>query len=94
MTEKPDNNDNNNNTTSHGSVSAELWLDQIRTIINEPISLQVKNNIPEPPVEVLPWLYLGPRRCLNDLSSLQNEHGITHVLSLNVMQPECVVQEL
>jgi hypothetical protein len=80
-------------STSNGTNAAarELWLVKIRRIVDEPISAK---DIPEPPVEVFPWLYLGPRRCLNDLSKLQQDIGITHVLSMNAMQPESVAQEL
>jgi hypothetical protein len=84
--------DNNQHTSIGVPLSSGFWLSRIRDIVNEP--LPQPDKIPEPPVEVLPWLYLGPRKCLNDLSGLQNKYGITHVLSLNAMQPESVVQEL
>ncbi|KAG7341718.1 dual specificity phosphatase [Nitzschia inconspicua] len=83
-------------TIEHGKILSDEndrkdhWINEIRAIVNEPIP----PDLPEPPVEVLPWLYLGPRRCLNDLSKLQLDIGITHVLSMNAMQPESVAQEL
>lgn len=64
-------------------VSLQPWLQAIRQIVNEPVSPIV----PDPPVQLLEWLFLGPMSCLQDLTKLQNELGITHILSTNRMPP-------
>jgi hypothetical protein len=45
-------------------------------------------------VEALPWLYLGPMRCIEEILFGGNRRGITHVLTVNALQPPSRAQEL
>lgn len=61
------------------------WLRAFNDIVNAPAPPQ----IPNPPVAVLPWLYLAPMYCVrNHETELHQQLGITHVLSTNRMPPQ------
>jgi hypothetical protein len=81
---------NDASTINSMKAKPKSILEQLREIVDEPIP----DSISEPPVQVMPWLYLGPRWCLQDLDRLQNDIGISHVLSMNAMQPESRAQEM
>mmetsp|Transcript_78314 Transcript_78314/g.227182 ORF Transcript_78314/g.227182 Transcript_78314/m.227182 type:complete len:208 (-) Transcript_78314:251-874(-) len=60
------------------------WLAAVKDIVNN----DPPPDIPAPPVQVLPWLYLAPFHCVRDKASrLSKDLGITHVLSTNRMPP-------
>jgi hypothetical protein len=61
------------------------WLKALNDIVNAP----PPEIIPDPPVAVLPWLYLAPIFCVRDrAASLHEDLGITHLLSTNRMPPQ------
>lgn len=61
------------------------WLKALNDIVND----AAPEIIPDPPVDVLPWLYLAPMYCVRDRAAfLHEELGITHVLSTNRMPPQ------
>ena len=70
--------------TKSDGFPLETWH-AFNDIINE----APPENIPEPPVAMLPWLYLAPLHCVrNNAERLRREFGITHVLSTNRMPPQ------
>jgi hypothetical protein len=70
--------------TEQDGFPLETWH-AFNAIINE----LPPENIPDPPVAMLPWLYLAPLHCVrNNAERLCQEFGITHVLSTNRMPPQ------
>lgn len=56
---------------------------------NDIVKADPPPEIPDPPVAVLPWLYLAPFYCVqNQGAKLHSELGITHVLSTNRTPPQ------
>ena len=64
----------------------DSWMKQVDKILTEP----APEIIPDPPVDVLPWLYLSPIFCVRDRAANLSELGITHVISTNRMAPQAV----
>jgi hypothetical protein len=75
-----------NQTGCEGSTDFPwAWLKAFNDIVNEP----PPEIIPDPPVAVLPWLYLAPMYCVRDrAANLREDLGITHALSTNRMPPK------
>ena len=79
------------NSSDKGDDSSSFlyveWLHAVQDIVNEPIII---DEVPEPPAEVIsPWLYLSSMYCIRqDSYSKIKELGITHVLSMNCMNPK------
>lgn len=72
--------------TESDGFPREIWQ-AFDAIVNE----LPPPNIPEPPVAMLPWLYLAPLHCVrNNAERLRQEFGITHVLSTNRMPPQII----
>ena len=61
------------------------WYKAVQDIVHD----DPPSDVPNPPVAVLPWLYLGPMTCVRDKAEeLHRIHGITHILSVNRMPPK------
>jgi protein-tyrosine phosphatase len=82
------NNYNNNNNNNNEDDFPWPWFHAVQGIVKRPSPDKV--SIPEPPVEVLPWLYLSPIYCVRDNIPRLEELGITHVLSTNRMAPRAL----
>jgi len=59
------------------------WLQALKEIVER----APPKSVPDPPVAVLPWLYLAPISCVRNNGPKLQELGITHVLSTNAMTP-------
>jgi hypothetical protein len=88
-------------TTSISSSSSSLrridptlepWLLALRSIVEEPMPTSHIPNHSAHVSSVLPWLFLGPMNSLQQNITedelIIHRLGITHVLSMNAMQPQ------
>jgi protein-tyrosine phosphatase len=81
-------NNNNKNNNNKEDDFPWPWFHAVQGIVKE--ASPEKASLPEPPVEVLPWLYLSPIYCVRDNIPRLEELGITHVLSTNRMAPRAL----
>jgi hypothetical protein len=64
----------------------DAWVEKVDKLLKD----TPPEHIPDPPVAVLPWLYLSPIFCVRDSAAKLKDLGVTHVISTNRMAPQAV----